>query len=116
MIVPFSVTDFIERAAAVYGERVGVVDEPDQPASSLGSPTYAELYDLSPNAVLSIGDHFVNDIAPALDAGCATAYVDPFRVGPRGRATLEAPRFEELLAPIEDWVAARDEQVGTGSR
>jgi fatty-acyl-CoA synthase len=47
MIVPFSVTDFIERAAAVYGERVGVVDEPDQPAPSLGSLTYAELHDLS---------------------------------------------------------------------
>lgn len=77
---------------------------------------YAEMLDLPAGAVLSVGDHFVNDIAPALEAGCATAYVDPFRVGPRGRATLEAPRFEELLAPIEDWVAARDEQVGTGSR
>lgn len=73
---------------------------------------YAELYDLSPNAVLSIGDHFVNDIAPALDAGCATAYVDPFAVGPHGRADLEAPRFEELLAPIEDWLSARSDPVG----
>ncbi|MCW2736132.1 AMP-binding protein [Nocardioides sp.] len=47
MIVPFSVTDFIERAAAVYGERVGFIDEPDQPAESLGSLTYAEAYELS---------------------------------------------------------------------
>ena len=47
MIVPFSVTDFIERAAAVYGDRVGVVDEPDQPADSLGTLTYAEAYELS---------------------------------------------------------------------
>ncbi len=47
VIVPFSVTDFIERAAAVYGERIGFVDEPDQPAESLGSLTYAEAYALS---------------------------------------------------------------------
>ena len=37
MIVPFSIADFLDRARAVYGERVGVVDEPDQPAASLGS-------------------------------------------------------------------------------
>jgi acyl-CoA synthetase (AMP-forming)/AMP-acid ligase II len=47
MIVPFSVTDFIERAAAVYGERPGFIDEPDQPAASLGTLTYAEAYDLA---------------------------------------------------------------------
>ncbi len=43
MFVPFSVTDFIARAETVYGDRVGVVDEPDQPAASLGSPTYGEI-------------------------------------------------------------------------
>ncbi|GAA0971286.1 Long-chain-fatty-acid--CoA ligase [Nocardioides aquaticus] len=47
MLVPFSVNDFIDRAVQVYGERVGVVDEPDQPAPSLGSPTYAEIGDLA---------------------------------------------------------------------
>jgi fatty-acyl-CoA synthase len=47
MIVPFSVTDFIERAAAVYGERPGIIDEPDQPAASLGTLTYAEAYELA---------------------------------------------------------------------
>jgi fatty-acyl-CoA synthase len=43
MIVPFSVSDFIDRAVQVYGDRVGVVDEPDQPAPSLGEQTYAEV-------------------------------------------------------------------------
>ena len=43
MIVPFSVSDFLDRARTVYGERIGVVDEPDQPAPSLGELTYAEL-------------------------------------------------------------------------
>ncbi len=45
MIVPFSVSDFIDRAVQVYGDRVGVVDEPDQPAPPLGGGelTYAEI-------------------------------------------------------------------------
>src|SRR6266545_3642682 len=44
MLVPFSVSDFMNRAAQVYGDRVGVVDEPDQPAPSLGELTYRELH------------------------------------------------------------------------
>jgi len=41
--VPFSVNDFLDRAVQVYGERTGVIDEPDQPAASLGDLTYAQL-------------------------------------------------------------------------
>ncbi|BAH51999.1 AMP-binding protein [Rhodococcus opacus] len=47
MFVPFSVTDFLDRAETVYGNRTGVVDEPDQPAPSQGSLTYAEVADLA---------------------------------------------------------------------
>jgi acyl-CoA synthetase (AMP-forming)/AMP-acid ligase II len=47
MIVPFSISDFINRAASVYGDRVGVVDERNQPAVSLGELTYAEIQDLA---------------------------------------------------------------------
>ncbi len=47
MLVPFSVADFIDRAEQVYAERVGVVDEPDQPAPSLGDLTYAQVADLA---------------------------------------------------------------------
>ncbi len=43
MIVPFSSADFLDRALAVYRERIGVYDEPDQPAAPLGDLTYAEL-------------------------------------------------------------------------
>lgn len=46
MQVPLCVPDFINRAVQVYGERVGVVDEPDQPATPLGhhgNLTYAEM-------------------------------------------------------------------------
>ena len=47
MFVPFSISDFLDRARTVYGERIGVIDEPDQPAASLGDVTYAELADLA---------------------------------------------------------------------
>ncbi|WP_460829272.1 AMP-binding protein [Nocardioides hungaricus] len=47
MIVPFSVSDFIDRAVQVYGERVGVVDEPDQPAPTLGELGYAQVGELA---------------------------------------------------------------------
>ncbi len=47
MIVPFSVTDFIDRAVQVYADRTGVVDEPDQPAPGLGALTYRELGELA---------------------------------------------------------------------
>jgi acyl-CoA synthetase (AMP-forming)/AMP-acid ligase II len=47
VLVPFSVADFIDRAVQVYGERVGVVDEPDQPAPSLGELTYAQVGELA---------------------------------------------------------------------
>ncbi|HMG44039.1 MAG TPA: AMP-binding protein [Acidimicrobiales bacterium] len=47
MKVPLTVRDHIERAALVYGDRVGVVDEPDQPAPSLGDVTYRRLATLA---------------------------------------------------------------------
>jgi fatty-acyl-CoA synthase len=46
VFVPFSVANFIDRAVQVYGERIGVVDEPDQPAPPLGHHgelTYAQI-------------------------------------------------------------------------
>ena len=47
MIVPFSAADFLDRALAVYAERVGIVDEPVQPAPSLGEVTYARMGELA---------------------------------------------------------------------
>ncbi|MFN8039157.1 MAG: AMP-binding protein [Acidimicrobiales bacterium] len=40
MEVPLTIRDHLERAELVYGDRVGIVDEPDQPAPSLGSLSY----------------------------------------------------------------------------
>ncbi|MBO0844504.1 MAG: AMP-binding protein [Nocardioides sp.] len=47
MIVPFSVNDFLDRATAVYADRIGIADEPDQPAPSLGDVTYRRVHELA---------------------------------------------------------------------
>jgi acyl-CoA synthetase (AMP-forming)/AMP-acid ligase II len=43
MRVPLTTRDFLDRAELVYGDRIGLVDEPDQPAPSLGEVTYREV-------------------------------------------------------------------------
>ncbi|HEY2174103.1 MAG TPA: AMP-binding protein [Mycobacteriales bacterium] len=43
MHVPLTTQDFLDRGAAVYPQRTAIVDEPDQPAEGLRSPTFAEL-------------------------------------------------------------------------
>jgi len=43
MKVALTVADYLRRAEAVYGDRVGIVDEPDQPAESWGEVTFAEM-------------------------------------------------------------------------
>src|SRR3954451_6002764 len=43
MRVPLTARDFLDRAELVYGDRVGIVDEPAQPAPSLGEVTYREV-------------------------------------------------------------------------
>lgn len=43
MKVPLTVVDFLRRAEQVYGNRIGVVDEAQQPAASWGNLTYSQL-------------------------------------------------------------------------
>ncbi|MET0146638.1 MAG: AMP-binding protein [Ilumatobacteraceae bacterium] len=43
MKVPLTVNDFIRRAELLYPDRVGIVDEPDQPAASWGALTYRDV-------------------------------------------------------------------------
>ncbi|MFC5140882.1 AMP-binding protein [Actinomycetospora rhizophila] len=47
MQVPFEIQDFLDRAEIVYGDRVGIVDEPDQPAAPLTDLTYARVAELA---------------------------------------------------------------------
>jgi fatty-acyl-CoA synthase len=43
MIVPLTTQDFLARGATVYPDRVAVIDEPEQPAGSVGELTFAEV-------------------------------------------------------------------------
>ena len=43
MKVPLTVNDFLRRAELLYPDRIGIVDEPNQPAESWGSLTYREV-------------------------------------------------------------------------
>ena len=45
MRVPLTIGDFLQRAALVYPERIGIVDEPDTPGGSWGSLTYREVHE-----------------------------------------------------------------------
>ncbi|WP_326789645.1 AMP-binding protein [Streptomyces sp. NBC_00151] len=47
MLVPFGALDFLDRAIAVYGDRLGVVDEPDQPAEPWEGLTYRRVGELA---------------------------------------------------------------------
>ena len=48
MKVPLTVADYLRRAELVYPDRIGVVDEPDQPAASWGALTYREVAERGP--------------------------------------------------------------------
>jgi fatty-acyl-CoA synthase len=43
MLVPLTTQDFLARGATVYPDRIAVVDEPEQPAGSVGELTFAEV-------------------------------------------------------------------------
>jgi len=77
VIVPFSATDFLDRAVAVYRDRIGVVDEPDQPAPSLGDVTYGEL---------------------GARAAAIAARLDQLGVGPGDRVAFVSHNSARLLA------------------
>ncbi|MGA5816783.1 AMP-binding protein [Kitasatospora sp. NPDC094028] len=47
MQIPLSVMDFLDRAELVYGDRVGIVDEPEQPAESWGELSYRRIAELA---------------------------------------------------------------------
>ena len=47
MKVPLTLRDHIDRAELVYGERIAVVDEPDQPATPWPDVTYGRLAELA---------------------------------------------------------------------
>ena len=100
----------------VYGllQRLGVAGCFDEVVCEAVKPAFlparlsgaAAVYGLEMGAVLCVGDHFGNDVAPALAAGAAGAYINAYGVGPTGKADFEGPVLEAMLPGIEAWVAA----------
>ncbi|HEV7208811.1 MAG TPA: AMP-binding protein [Mycobacteriales bacterium] len=92
MKVPLTTADFLDRAAAVYADRRGVIDEPEQPAASLGSLDYADFADR----------------ARGLSAGLDALGIDPGErvaiVSHNSARLLEAllgvPAYGRVLVPI----------------
>ena len=76
MFVPLTVSDFLIRANDQYGERVGVVDEPVQPATSFGEVTYAQF---------------------AERASAQAAGLDALGVSPGERVAIVSPNAARLL-------------------
>ncbi|MBR7833646.1 HAD family hydrolase [Actinospica durhamensis] len=60
--------------------------------------------DVEPWRAFSLGDHYRNEIAPAVEIGAATGYIDRFGRAD-GPATATAPVAERLLPVIHAWAA-----------
>ena len=54
MIVPLTTNDFLERAALIYGDRIGIIDEPTQPAPSMGALDYRTVARLAGNCAANL--------------------------------------------------------------
>jgi acyl-CoA synthetase (AMP-forming)/AMP-acid ligase II len=90
VLVPFSIADFIDRAVQVYGERVGVIDEPDQPAPSLGELTYAQVGGLARRQAAHLDDLGVGpgDRVAVVSQNSARLFTSFFGVSGFGRVLV----------------------------
>jgi acyl-CoA synthetase (AMP-forming)/AMP-acid ligase II len=79
MKVALTVNDFLRRAELLYPDRVGIVDEPDQPAESWGSISYAEM---------------------ARRARAMAAGLDALGIGPGERVAMVSQNSARLLTAL----------------
>jgi acyl-CoA synthetase (AMP-forming)/AMP-acid ligase II len=79
MKVPLTVNDFLRRAELLYPDRIGIVDEPNQPAESWGSLTYRE----------------VAERARAMAAG-----LDELEIGPGERIAMVSHNSARLITAL----------------
>src|SRR5262245_12814947 len=56
MRVPLTIADQLQRAELVYPDRIGVVDEPDQPASPWGELTFRRVAELARAQAAALDD------------------------------------------------------------
>ncbi|TAM80211.1 MAG: HAD family hydrolase [Chloroflexota bacterium] len=66
-------------------------------------PAWTKRFGVEPARVMSIGDHYPNDIAPAHAAGWSTTYVTPWRAV-AGPCSVVGTTVEEVLPSLRAWV------------
>src|SRR5665213_1260290 len=90
MEVPLSTKDFLARAANQYGDRIGVIDEPVQPAESLGSLTYAQVAEFARAQAAGLDELEVNfgDRVAIVSQNCARLFVSFLGVSGSGRVLV----------------------------
>lgn len=104
------VTNAPDTGLDVALHRLGLAEHVDGVVSSAGKPDHsAELLgrllgSRAPAELMSVGDFWRNDIAPALELGCATAFVDHTRRD-QGPAHVRGTTFEALYPAIREWAA-----------
>ncbi|WP_027409137.1 HAD family hydrolase [Anoxybacteroides tepidamans] len=59
--------------------------------------TIAEQFHASYEEMISVGDNWRNDIAPAKQLGCQTIYIDPHQIGTDGSADVVVGRITDCL-------------------
>jgi FMN phosphatase YigB (HAD superfamily) len=96
--------------------RLGILDAFDDIVAGAGKPDGLRRFlqrslgpDLGagPWRLFSIGDHYRNDIEPAVELGEAAGYIDRFGRAD-GPATASARRAEDLLPVLRAWAADPD--------
>jgi len=89
--------------AAAFDDVVPGADKPDGLRRLLQRELGPDLR-ARPWRLFSLGDHYYNEIAPAVEIGAAAGYIDRFGRAD-GPATASAPVVEQLLPAIHAWVA-----------
>ena len=92
MIVPLTLADFLERAEAVYGDRVAVVDEPDPPGGGLGRVSYARFAAMARSLAVALDELGVEE-------GARVAIVSP-NAGRFLVALFGVSVFGRILVPV----------------
>ena len=124
MKVPLTVNDFLRRAELVYADRVGVVDEPDQPPPSWGELTYGEVAERARAQAagldaLGVGQGERVAVVSQNSARLLTGFFGVSGLGPhpgagqlparrrRGRATSSSTPARRCCWSIPSWTSAR---------
>jgi non-ribosomal peptide synthetase component F len=94
VFVPFSISDFLDRAVTVYADRTGVVDETDQPAPSVGELTYGEMAALARRPAAKLDEL---GVLPGDRVAIVSAASPPRR--PRRRTPTRPPPHEKRRPP-----------------